>query len=103
MSDTETRRLRIVDDHQHDALTRFDPPQNPGSTTRVATTSGTGYANAFVAVTFAAVTGTETAGTAGTVTGADAGFAFNLGTTAPSSGTNVVCHYCDYRWVFRFD
>lgn len=100
---SDAQRLRIVDDDRHRELSQADNPPPGGTAARVAQITGAGYASAFNAVTFQSITGTETAGSTGTLASADSGFAYNLGGTAPAAGTNVLCRFVAYRWTFRFD
>ncbi len=61
-------------------------------------------ANRFFACAPAGVLGPEVEGGPGTVsTTGSTFFALNLGTAVPPSGTNVLCTYTRYRWVFRYD
>jgi hypothetical protein len=104
----EAYRLRAEDADADDDLSRDPVDEAAGAPVRVGlTASGGSYptsANVFYKIEDSEVTGTETEGSAGAVTGDDSFFyAYNCGTAAPPVGTKVVCTLVPYRWVFNFN
>jgi hypothetical protein len=104
----DAQRLRIDDALARDEATRDAPPRAAGSRSVVATTTTvTTYPTAaarFYAVTPQAVLGAETEGGSGSVSALSGTFyALNLGGTVPPNGTQVLCTFVEYRWVFRYD
>ena len=105
---SESARLRAVDQERIDAATRRPAPPAAGAPSLLAqTTTVSTYPT--VAATFfgclpVTAMGTETEGTAGTLTtGSGVLYALNLGTAIPPSGTMLLVTFTDHRWVFRYD
>jgi hypothetical protein len=100
------RLLRRQDEADDDA-TRSPGSDDPGAVSFVGKTVAVGTypttAGRYFAVTPQDVTGAETEGGAGTVTGLSGTvLALHLGSTIPPAGTAVVVTRVDYRFVFAY-
>lgn len=104
----EAEALRRDGAARDDAATRAEGPNPSGAPCVVAKTKAIATypttAAAFYGVEPQHVTGTETEGSAGTLTGTGATIlALNLGTAIPPVGTQVLVTFCDWQWCFRYD
>lgn len=98
----DIRRLRIADGLAQDEASRADPRGPSGAASLVCVVSA-GSASAYCTVAPLTVLGTETAGSAGDLSGSGGSFqALNLGGGDPT-GENVIVTSVGYRWVFRYD
>lgn len=107
MSDIDRLRNRDDDDQvdrsQETDLTGCDSPTLLVRTKTVTTYPTT--AGSFYACSAVLLTGAETEGGAGTLTldSSPTIYAYNIGSSIPASGTNLVITYVRDRWVFRYD
>lgn len=104
----EAMRLRLRDDVTNTDIASEPDARSGGAPSFTVLTKTVGTypttAAAYYACQTADVTGVETEGTVGTVTGrGDTLMALNLGTAIPPSGTKILITFVRWRWVFRYD
>jgi hypothetical protein len=104
-AETELIRIRM----DEDANARHDRPSTEsGGVAFVGKTKSDGNpyptsANAFFPVESQGVLGTESAGSAGVLTGnGDTIYVYNIGSTKPPIGTTVLCEPTQYRTVMNY-
>jgi hypothetical protein len=104
----EVRLLRQRLSDLEEEIERLESAASEGEACLVGVTVSQGsyptVAGRFYALTVQAVTGTETEGSAHTLTAvSDTIMAANLGTAVPTAGTAVPVDRVPHRWVFRYD
>jgi hypothetical protein len=104
----DSKRLRLRDGAIADDLTAHPYAPDPGGPCLVLqTTAIKAYptaAQSFFACVPVSVLGAEVEGGQALLTSLiPTVFAFNLGTTLPPLGTNVIASFVGNRWVFRYD
>ena len=105
---SDAQRLRLDDAADQISATQVDLGPAGGATSFVGkTTTVTTYptvAGRFYAITPAVALGTETEGSAGSVTAAPGQiYAYNFGTGVPPSGTSVLVTQVPHRYVFAWN